>query len=346
MLKEVGVNCGMYQLQVVKTHPIGDNGRCIYLQKPDGWSHHAGQYLTLELEIEGKLYRRSYSIFTPPESETLGIAVQAVANGQVSRWLINHLQYGQFLRSTPAMGRFLVNDRQTPAIFIAAGSGITPIYALIKQLLLTGNNNLRLLYAVKSKELAWFATELEELSKKSAGRFSIQWLESRPITGSPRRLSNYFLEQWLQQVEYAKEAHYYLCGPFAFMRTARFTLGFIGVSTNRIFQEQFASEGQRYFSGNSVAASAVEANCSLKTATEVFQWHNSAKNSLLKGAKEHGVSLPYSCENGFCGSCVIRLKEGQVVHRINEVLTEKELEQGWILSCTAYATSANIELEL
>lgn len=336
----------MWQLQVVKTHPIGDFGRCIYFQKPEGWNHLAGQYLTLILELEGQNYRRSYSIFTSPESDTLGIAVQRVANGQVSRWLIEKVQLGDILISTPAMGRFLLSEPKAPVIFVAAGSGITPIYALIERWLVEGTGPASLLYAVKSKEHAWFADELEQLSANAAGRLSIHWLESQPFSSSPKRLSNFFLEQWLKQFDYAKEAQYYLCGPFAFMRTARITLGFLGVSSDRIFQEQFVSEGQRYFSGNSVTESAVEADCSLTTPSELLHWRNPAQTSLLQGAKLHGINLPYSCENGYCGSCMLRLKDGKVVHRINEVLTERELEEGWILSCTAYSSTPNIVLGL
>jgi len=66
--------------------------------------------------------------------------------------------------------------------------------------------------------------------------------------------------------------------------------------------------------------------------------------SLLEGARQAGIQLPYSCNNGQCGTCTLKLKCGAVVHRLNEVLTDKELAEGYVLSCTAYPESDEIEI--
>src|SRR5687768_8386336 len=101
--------------------------------------YEAGQFITLLLDINGRELRRSYSFSsTPGIDENMSITIKEVVNGEVSRYLLRNLQKGSELFALPPAGKFILNtsprNRRT-IFFIAAGSGITPIYSIIKKLL-------------------------------------------------------------------------------------------------------------------------------------------------------------------------------------------------------------------
>ena len=79
---------------------------------------------------------------------------------------------------------------------------------------------------------------------------------------------------------------------------------------------------------------------------KTIQFTVSYPDSILKAAKKAGFVLPYSCEAGRCGNCVARCRQGEVWHSYNEVLTEKELSQGLVLTCVGHPNGGNIELEI
>ena len=70
------------------------------------------------------------------------------------------------------------------------------------------------------------------------------------------------------------------------------------------------------------------------------------EDRMEKAAKKEGFVLPYSCEAGRCGNCAARCTKGSVWHSYNEVLTEKELSQGLVLTCVGHPNGDDIELEI
>ena len=70
-----------------------------------------------------------------------------------------------------------------------------------------------------------------------------------------------------------------------------------------------------------------------------------AYKSILQAALDHGIPLPYSCKGGRCSSCAVRLKAGEVHMTINDVLTERDLANGWVLTCTGYPASEGLVLD-
>lgn len=333
------------QLKVTSIQPIGPTGRLIQFERPENWSYLPGQYLTLLLPIAGQEIRRSYSLCSMPE-EAPAIAVARVTNGLASRWLIDQLKVGDVLESLPPNGRFVLPAVLPPLlVFVAAGSGITAVLPLIRQALGERKTKVRLIYACKNREIAWFSAKLLQMQHNLSDQFKIDWFESQPATGIPQRIGNLGLEILVNSWPMWQEAHYFLCGPFAFMRTTRITLGFMGIDETSIHQENFASEGQRFFSGKSVLDEAVSCEIYYKKDDKSMVWTAQKGENVLNSAKKAGIKLDYSCENGFCGTCILHKKSGEVVHRINEVLTDAELAAGWILSCTAYPTTSSLKLE-
>lgn len=69
-------------------------------------------------------------------------------------------------------------------------------------------------------------------------------------------------------------------------------------------------------------------------------------HNILGEALAQGIAIPYSCKGGVCGSCTARCTKGKVWMALNEVLTDKEIEQGFVLTCTGYAVSAEVVIEI
>jgi ferredoxin len=71
-----------------------------------------------------------------------------------------------------------------------------------------------------------------------------------------------------------------------------------------------------------------------------------ADETLLKALQRTGVSATYSCQQGFCGTCRIRVLSGVVQHR-DTLLTEPERDDGMMLTCVSRAPAgAHLELDL
>jgi ring-1,2-phenylacetyl-CoA epoxidase subunit PaaE len=84
---------------------------------------------------------------------------------------------------------------------------------------------------------------------------------------------------------------------------------------------------------------------SLQLGTETKRFVATYPNTILTAAKENGIILPYSCETGKCGSCVMQCTKGEVWMSYNEVLTEREIQEGKILTCVGYAVGGPVELK-
>jgi ring-1,2-phenylacetyl-CoA epoxidase subunit PaaE len=67
---------------------------------------------------------------------------------------------------------------------------------------------------------------------------------------------------------------------------------------------------------------------------------------ILSSALQQGITLPYSCKGGVCGSCTAKCTQGKVWLAVNEVLTDAEVAQGLVLTCVGYPASDTVEIVL
>lgn len=301
----------------------------------------AGQHLTLLLQPGRNEIRRSYSLCSLPTDPFPAIAITRVANGEASRWLHEKLEVGQWLDSLAPSGRFLL-EAAPELVFLAAGSGITPIFPLIRQALLTTNSHLQLYYAEKTPDTTLFYPELLDLQAQYPKRFTLHWHFSQVVnrqTHFSGRLNQYVLEKAFAQQPNKQNFRFYACGPHSFLRLVRLRLQFMGFADGQIKRENFASEGIPL-------AGQTPEQAEMEVAVQIGgkQFRQSNRLTVLQGAKKAGIHLPYSCENGQCGTCTLRLQTGEVTHRLNEVLTDKELAEGYFLSCTAFPKSPEITI--
>ncbi|HTI10124.1 MAG TPA: ferredoxin--NADP reductase [Puia sp.] len=365
-------------LKVIAIVPEAKDTATIYLARADGQEldYRSGQFLTFLL-VAGRELRRSYSFSsTPGVDPVAAITVKRVINGEVSRYLLDHLRVGDEMASLPPSGRFVLEapaGQPRQLFFIAAGSGMAPVFSLLKEALVKEPASRVVLISQHHDEASiLFKEPLEDLIQKYGDRLrwvnflsspedrKILWKVGMPADARHRegRLNNWLLEELLGELlvsgemkEAGREAGalFYLCGPPAFMRMAQFTLRVMGFDHERIKQEHFTVE---YVPPPPLLTDTTPKKITILSGSQKasaggssLQFETAWPNTILQAALSQGVSLPYSCRGGRCSTCVARCISGKVKMSINEVLTEKDLLEGLVLTCVGYAET-DVILEL
>ncbi|MBZ0233920.1 MAG: ferredoxin reductase, partial [Deltaproteobacteria bacterium] len=123
--------------RVVEVITETPDARTFVLRPNRHWAgHRAGQYTTVEVEIDGVRHRRCYSISSAPSDPRVAITVKRVAGGRVSPWLHEHVRPGHVLRLGPAAGDFGLapDEPASPLLLIGGGSGLTPLMSILRDL--------------------------------------------------------------------------------------------------------------------------------------------------------------------------------------------------------------------
>ena len=171
-----------------------------------------------------------------------------------------------------------------------------------------------------------------------AGR--LEWISLLSGVAPVARLNNGLLQEMLADIR--GDEHFYLCGPVGFMRMAVFTLRLLGIGDEQIRRENFTVE---YVPPRPVLADTGPKQVVVRAGDQQYSFTVAWPATILQAALDRGIALPYSCKGGVCSTCVARCVKGRVKMSKNEVLTEKDLEAGLVLTCVGYAET-DVELEL
>ena len=311
----------------------------------------AGQFLTfIFTRKNGEEVRRSYSISSSPQlDEPLTVTVKRIVNGEFSRYLNDRVNAGDILQTIGASGFFVLPERPEnyrSIIFMAAGSGITPVFSLIKTILkLHPSINVLLIYSNTSRENSIFVDELQELQRKYSDKLSIEFLFSRSADVLRSRLTTESLEIFMHnyKVSYESETLFYVCGPNGYMRMITYRLTTLGVDAGRIKKEIFHVQHPKIVPEPPDTKSHT---VMLIRNGETSSFNVQYPLTILQAAKLLDIHIPYSCENGQCGTCVAKCLHGTVWMAQNEVLLEEEIKNGSILTCTGYPVYGDVTIKI
>lgn len=301
-----------------------------------------GQYINVSITKNGKEERRSYSICSDT-NEGLAIGVKRVVNGKVSSYLSQELSLDDTLAISKPEGNFKIASTTGKYVLIAAGSGITPILSIAKTLE-KADGSAVLLYGNRSEEQIMFRNEIDALTKTETHYFLSK--ESKDFCQSGRldldTLKNYFKEN----LPLLRADGFYICGPEPMIKGAIDALKFYGVSDEKIHFELFTEavllkketqETQEAFSGQATVEIILDGMPSVLTV-------NTSKETVLEAALNYGLDAPYSCKGGVCSTCRAQVIEGSVHMKNNLTLTDKEVEEGYILTCQSKPTSEKLKI--
>lgn len=308
----------------------------------DTFRYKPGQFLTLRLPIDGKHVPRCYSMSSAPGvDDAPSVTIKRVTGGRGSNWVCDHVKAGDFLEVQAPAGVFIPQTLDGDFLLFGGGSGITPVYAILRSALQRGQGRITLLYANRDEQSVIFRDKLKALAAAHPTRLVvIHWLDS--VQGIPS------VAQLAELARNFRQAQAFICGPGPFMDAAVAALEAIEMPAARIHVERFASLPDE----NSTPANeppppnAVdEAEVELTLDGQVHRYTCGGNETLLDAALRVGIEVPYSCLAGMCAACMCQITEGSVHLRHNDVLDKKDLDRNMTLTCQAVPTSARVRLK-
>ena len=345
------------------------------------FSYQPGQFVSLDLEIEGKRIRRAYSISsTPTRPHTLDITVKRVPAppnapnvppGLVSNWLHDHLKVGDKIKlSGGPMGKFTcATNPNDKLLFISAGSGITPMISMSRWIYDTaGKQDVVFVYCGRSQRDLIMAQELQLIAARQPNfRLAISLTQPEPgqsWMGYQGRLSEQML---LSMVPDFRERAVYVCGPDGFMKGVKTLLTKMELPPENYYEESFGvgKKQAKVSSSSTTSPSSItspssqpspikETKSSKPTTSEkkaiAFLESGTTvtcdgEESILAVAQQEGINIRSGCMQGVCGACKKRKRKGKIRYEAQpDGLDKKEQEQGYILPCVAYPVD-EVEIE-
>ena len=326
------------------------------------FSYKPGQFITLEVPIDGKIIRRSYTISSSPSRPyTLTITVKRAPNSTVSKWLHENLTPGFELNIAGPNGQFsCFHGPAQKLLFIAAGSGITPIMSMLRWLSDTASpTDVVLIYSVRTPSDIIFERELYLIGSKLGDKLRLGIVPAQVQAGQVwNGLTGHFDEKLL--THFAPdflEREVYMCGPTAYMETVKGALNGAGFPVHRLHQESFGAapadpatampsvdpRPKPAPSAKPKPQPAPTPIAETDTACEVV-FKKSGKSIsckphdfILEIAEEHGMELANSCRAGSCGTCRVTMVEGIVLMDDQTALTDEDIQSGMVVLCIGRA---------
>jgi len=312
------------------------------------FSFSAGQYITIKTSIDGKELRRAYSLCSAPNSDEFKVTVKEVEGGKFSVIANNSLKAGDILEVHPPEGKFIFEPGEKRGHYaaFAAGSGITPILSIIKTVLRDEpHSRFVLTYGNRSVDDTIFFKELLELQSKFPDRLFVEFIYSRT-----REENSHFGRIETSTVNYVVKNKFkdhpfdtfYLCGPEKMINHVSDVLKTNGVHEDQILFELFTTtveekEIEGDTDGNTTVTITVD--------DEEFSFSMDRSAVVLDIALENDIDVPYSCQGGICSSCMARITEGKAEMSKNQILTDEEIEEGFVLTCQAHPTTPTLKVD-
>jgi uncharacterized protein len=337
-------------LEVAEVVSETDDIKSFYLVDPCGGrlpTFRPGQYLWVRpAEVRWEhLPGRCYSLSCEPQPSFWRLTIKHVpppigATGGLSHWLHTECEVGSRLSVLPPHGSFVLNaPAETPLVLLAAGVGITPLLSMLRwSLAQTPSRSLWLFYQCRSADQVAFDAQLRKLADNYP-QFRYQLYVSRPtesdLTRQPAAYEpGKFKGRAVAEATPADRAHYYLCGPDAWMQGLCASLQTLGVSADRLHFESFGG-GLAAVGGRAAPSPTEQPVGALTLGVSGRSTPIAVGETVLEAAERCGVTIDSSCRSGICGSCVRRFR-GAAPSYLEPPLCESAPDE--VVCCVATAT--------
>jgi ferredoxin-NADP reductase/mono/diheme cytochrome c family protein len=301
----------------------------------DGFRARPGQFLSFDWLFDGQKISRCYSISSSPtQAGFVEITVKRQPQGCVSKFLNDRSLPGLTVEAAGPFGQFYFDEKQHKKIaMFAGGSGITPFVSMLRYIDdLCLDTEATLFYTVRTPQDIIFDRELERLEKRLPNfrRVVVATRADSTWHGPTGYLRPELVQRHLGELD---SYTCFMCGPLPFMNHVRNVLLSLDVDPQKIHQESF---------GGGQAAPAKESPAAIEAPAASVEFARSGKTcavsnnrTLLETAELNGISIPFSCRQGQCGTCATRLLGGQVEMEREDGLQPAQKAQGFILPCMA-----------
>lgn len=260
----------------------------------------AGQHHPVIIEIQGRRYERTYSL-TQLDRQHVLLTAKKVENGIVSHWLSNHVKVGDILEFGQPYGDMLLPKEITPLLLLAAGSGITPMYSLIKAL--EKNKHIEqqpvhLKYWVKKHADVAFKQQFEQLSERYSNfKFDVLYTQQVPFD---TRLN----VEHIQSMQNLQQSAVYVCGPSGFVNTAE-----------SLFQDVQNFKSEAFSLTPVISDETGFINVTLTKSNKVVAIPKG--QSILVGLEQQNIKPQHGCRMGICNKCACHKAQGATKNLVN-----------------------------
>lgn len=347
-----------HPLTVIGVTPETDEAVAVTFAVPSAlrerFRHRPGQHVVIRAELDGVDVRRSYSICDAPGGDTLRVGIKRISGGVFSTYATTELTAGDVLQVMAPIGEFVVEPgtgAPRRVVMLAAGSGITPVLAMVATVLRDEpGTEVTLVYGNRTARSIMFHEDLEALKNRYPTRLQILHVLSREPNQVPLfqgRIDGERLELLCRTlIDPDTVDGWYLCGPLNMVETLTAALDGLGVPPERVRAELFFDQrievglvrpGGVGPGGGGEHGRTVEVTFTLDGRTSTVAVDPDGP-PLLDHARAVRTEVPFACKGGMCATCRAVVIEGGVTMARNYALTAGEVDAGHVLTCQAHPT--------
>lgn len=279
-----------------------------------------GQFLTLIFKINGRRYLRPYSFSSAPGIDKfLEVTVKRVSGGLVSNYVCDIVAIGDVVEVLPPMGDFVMPSEVAynnyPIVLWGVGSGITPLFSMIKYILQANitQQQVILVYGNRNTDTVIFKQQIEALQQQYPDKFTV-WNFYTQITDAERDMQNtkgriapsIVLDALSKNLDLSKSLHY-ICGPSGLKLAVKEALASCEIPSEQVFSEDFELVKNEADFVDIITQLVTINQASLQTVIEVVKG-----KSILEAGLDALLDMPYSCQTGNCSVCKGTLLSGSV----------------------------------
>lgn len=306
--------------RVVAVRREGSGATTVTIRPGRGWRLHSpGQYTRIGVDVDGVRLWRAYSITSPVGGDTFTITVRAIPDGKVSGYVLRHLAPGTLIHLDQAIGDFVL-PRTLPAkaLFLTAGSGLTPVMGMLRNRPLPAD--IVLVHSAPTEEDALFLPELRAMEARGLLRLVTRFTAVDGIL-TPDQLDD-VAPDWRTRETWA-------CGPTAMLDDAEAHWEAEGLA-DLLHTERFRAAVFAVGDGGTVTFDASGLTTEADAAT-----------TILDAGEEAGVIMPSGCRMGICFNCVLPLTDGSVRDlRTGELTTADPQDPVLVQTCVSAAAGS------
>lgn len=323
----------------------------------DRLEYKPGQFINLTLIIDDKPVTRSYSLSScPGEDQMPAITVKRVDEGLMSEYILNHAEEISDWQVEGPHGFFCPTERCLKAntiVLIAGGSGITPLYSMLRYFLRHTSLPVMLINSNKTREDIIFSKRLINLEQQYPERFTAWYIltrETNDVNTSKGnylfgRLSKLILKKLIKKLVPGKltESFVFACGPSGLIELTEQVIADLNIPSDHLYKEYFLPPNEK---ANEVRLPDNMQEVLLHFYEQTNLLEVQPGKTILEAAIQDRVPINYSCKNGTCGTCIGKLTSGKVHMANNFALHKEHLKQGFILLCQSHPLDNEVTVEI
>lgn len=319
---------------------------CFMSEQPVMYFFKPGQFVTLELEIEGKQVMRSYTISSSPSVPySFSITVKRAPGGLVSNWLHDNMAEGDELAVHGPVGQFNCIDFPAEKVLLLSGGvGITPVMSMARWWFDTNADvDMVFVHSARTPRDVVYARELDHMASR-IGNFSLNLICERIENGQAWHGYRGYLDAAKLEMMAPDfmEREVFCCGPTPYMNAVKQLLESKGFDMSRYHEESFGEAPSGVVENALEQAETAQAEADSITQADMVrvEFTNNGKSvqvapgeTLHAAAAKLDLNIPKACGMGICGTCKVLVKEGEATMDHNGGITDDDIEAGYVLSC-------------